>query len=287
MSEQQPIFFEWYGAAHYHICTAELRIVTDPLYTRLPGDVPHLTAHKDELDMIDYLLLTHGHLDHSYDFPYLASRYDPVLFAPDRCLKTWQRKTGYRGAAHDPARQHGLEGVKGRTFELADIELTPYQIGTEQLEPRLLIEWAARPLRHRAFGTLKAGVQWLATELYGNCFAFHFHFKKLGKTLLFLGNLTEQVNELATIERVDVLALPYCPANYRWLEQSQFLIERFAPTVTLVHHFDNFMPPYTRSEYMSLDDYRRGMNERCPEAKLFFSKFRRPVTCDEILAVRG
>ncbi len=71
MSDQNRITFQWHGAAHYHIFYRGLRIVIDPLYSRLKGDIPHLDVTKDDVDRIDYLLLTHGHLDHSKDFPYL------------------------------------------------------------------------------------------------------------------------------------------------------------------------------------------------------------------------
>ena len=77
---------------------------------------------------------------------------------------------------------------------------------------------------------------------------------------------------MSGIDRIDVLAIPYCPANKKWLGQSQHLIERFEPGVTLVHHFDNFLNPYTLSKYMDLGGYRRILHERCPDARFYFSK---------------
>ena len=93
------------------------------------------------------------------------------------------------------------------------------------------------------------------------------------KNMLYFGNLTDQVNELDEIEKVTILALPYCPANKKWIQHSQYLIGRFNPQVTLVHHFDNFSHPFTASKYMNLDQYRKAIHEEYPEATLFFSKF--------------
>ena len=101
--------------------------------------------------------------------------------------------------------------------------------------------------------------------------------------MLYFGNLTDQVDEMGEIERVDVLAIPYCPANRKWLSQSQYLIERFRPGVTMVHHFDNFLSPFTLSKYMNLESYREALRERCPDAKLYFSKFLREVDLEEIV----
>jgi hypothetical protein len=103
--------------------------------------------------------------------------------------------------------------------------------------------------------------------------------------MLYIGNLSDRVDELKEIDRVDVLAIPYCPANKKWLRQSAYLIGRFRPDVTLIHHFDNFLNPYTLSKYMNLDDYRRAIQRHCPDARLYFSKFGREVQLAEIAAI--
>jgi hypothetical protein len=139
-----------------------------------------------------------------------------------------------------------------------------------------------RPWLHATPSAIPAGIRWAMHHLFGNCFAFHFRFPLRGTTLLYFGNLTQQVHEMNGIDRVDVLAIPYCPANKKWLRQSQHLIERFQPEVTLVHHFDNFLNPFTLSKYMDLGDYRKALHEKCPDARFYFSKFRREVDLGEI-----
>jgi hypothetical protein len=138
-----------------------------------------------------------------------------------------------------------------------------------------------RPWLHWRPAAVPTAVRWLTHHVFGDCFAFHFRFPPEGRTMLYFGNLTGQVEEMRNIERVDVLAIPYCPANQKWLAQSQYLIDRFQPGVTLVHHFDNFMNPFTLSKYMNLDDYRTALQERCPAARFYFSKFLREVDLAE------
>ncbi len=282
-NSDERVLLTWHGAANYHIRYRDLKTVIDPLYSRLPGDRPHLPVSREDLDRIDFLLLTHGHLDHSWDVPYLANRHHPEIYAPANCLRDVQREARRSGTECDAKACHALDQVKGRTFEIADIQVTPYQIGTEEIDFWFIRSMFVRPWLHRKPAAIPTGIRWLSHHVFGSCFAFHFHFPPQDSTMLYFGNLTGQVEELAGIERVDVLAIPYCPANNKWLPQSQFLIERFQPGVTLVHHFDNFMNPFTLSKYMNLDGYRSSLQESCPDAKLYFSKFLREVDLTEIL----
>jgi len=277
------VTLRWHGAAHYQITYKNLKTVIDPLYNRPPGDKPHLELSRDHLGRIDYLLLTHGHLDHSWDVPYLAAKHNPEVYAPEECLRDVRREAKRSGAGHDTHSCHSLDEIKGTTFGIADIEVTPYQIGTEEIDFWFLRSMFLRPWLHWRPAAIPTGIKWLTHHVFGNCFAFHFRFPQQGRTMLYFGNLTAQVEETRGIDSVDILAIPYCPANKKWLPQSQYLIERFRPGVTMVHHFDNFMNPFTLSKYMNLESYREALREKCPDAKLYFSKFLREVDLAEII----
>lgn len=273
MDSGEKIIFQWHGAAHHHIFYKKLKIVVDPLYTRLPGDKPHLKAKKEDLAGIDYLLLTHGHLDHSWDFPWLALKHNPEVYAPAECLPDILKEEKRSKTAFDDSKFHPLEQIKSSSFHIDDIEITPYQIGTEEIDFWFIRSMFIRPWLHGVPQAIPTGIKWLRHHVFGNCFAYLFRFPALDKTLLYFGNLTAQVDELGGIERVNVLAIPYCPANNKWIEQSQFLINRFRPDVAMIHHFDDFMHPYTLSKYMNLDKYRSAVLEKCPEVNFYFSKF--------------
>ena len=286
MSSENKITLKWHGAAHYHILHKNLRIIIDPLYTRISGDKPHLKAAKENLDRVDYLLLTHGHLDHSRDFAYIASRHNPEVYAPEEFLPDMQKEEGRPGFNFEWSKWHSLEKIRGRTFKIGDIFVTPYQIGTEEIDFWFIRSMFIRPWLHGKPMATLTGLKWLTHHLFCNCYAFHFRFPPEGKTMLYFGNLTGKADELIEMGRVNVLAIPYCPANKKWLEQSAYLIDRFRPDVTLVHHFDNFMNPFTLSKYMNLDDYRKAIHEKCPGGKFYFSKFCEDVDFAEIAGAR-
>ncbi len=91
----ERILFTWHGCAHYHIQYRGKRIVIDPLYHRPSGATPHLPVSRQDAGHIDYLLLTHAHLDHSWDFPCPASRYQPQAYGPAHYLKYIQKQVSH------------------------------------------------------------------------------------------------------------------------------------------------------------------------------------------------
>jgi L-ascorbate metabolism protein UlaG (beta-lactamase superfamily) len=279
---EHGILLKWLGAAHHHISYKNLGIIIDPLYTRLPGDKPHLKAKKEDLGNVDYLLLTHGHLDHSRDFADLALEHGPEVFAPRKCLADIEKAERISGLRFDRSKWRCLEDVEGTSFEIDDIEVTPYRIGTEDVDLWFVRSMFIRPWIHGKPLASATGLKWMTHHLFGACFAYHFRFPSENKTMLYFGNLTDRVDGLGEVERVDVLALPYCPANRKWVEQSIYLIDRFRPGVTMVHHFDNFMNPFTLSKYMNLDSYRSAILERCHDTHLYFSKFDQEVRFADI-----
>ncbi|MEW5735681.1 MAG: MBL fold metallo-hydrolase [Thermodesulfobacteriota bacterium] len=285
MTESDKVVIRWMGAAHHHIVFRGARIVVDPLYTRLPGDVPHLEERREDCPKMDLLLLTHGHLDHSMDFPYLLSLHRPPAYAPGKYREGLRKAKAEPGLSLDLSGCRALEEAAGKAFDLRGIEITPYRIGTEEIDFWFMRSMLARPFRHKLPGTVPFGLKWLSHHLFGNCFAYHFRFPAAGGTsMLFFGNLTGDVEGLGAVTKVDVLALPYCPANSKWQEQTAHLIKRFCPRVVLVHHYDNFMNPYTLSKYLELAEYRKALSGQCPGAVFFYSKFCRDVTLSEILA---
>jgi hypothetical protein len=276
------VFFTWHGCAHYHIQYQGKRIIIDPLYHRPAGATPHLPVSRQDVDRIDYLLLTHGHLDHSWDFPYLVSRYQPQAYGPSDYLHYIQKKAKRWGMNFNASKLHRLEDAKKQSFFIGDIEVTPYQIGTEQLDFWFIRTTIIRPYRHLAFAAMPAAHKFLMYHLKDNCFGYHFRFHGSNKTMFYIGNLTDQVDELAPVDRVHILALPYCPANKNWLAHTRFLIGRFTPDVVLVHHYDNFWHPYTHPRYRNLNAYQQAVRETYPHANIRFSRFMETIDLEQL-----
>lgn len=111
-ADRDRLLCTWHGCAHYHICCKGKKIIVDPLYHRPAGAKPHLPLTREDVDHLDYLLLTHAHLDHSWDFPFLASRDRPEAYGPKEYLAYIQTKANRWGLKFDRARLHGLEPLR-------------------------------------------------------------------------------------------------------------------------------------------------------------------------------
>ena|GEM_PF-4589314 len=282
MDSYEKTILQWHGAAHYHIYYKNLRIVIDPIYTRALAAKPVLGVSKEDVDSIDFLLLTHAHVDHSWDFPYLASKHKPAAYVPEGYLNYLIKKEKKWGLDFDFSKFRALDQIKGESFQIADIKVTPYHIGTEKVDISVVYQSFIRGLRHMSFSVTPAGMKFLMYHLKENCFAFHFDFPAVTKSMLFFGNVTDQIYGIEDVQQVDVLALPYCPASKAWLEHTLYLIGRFNSQVILIHHYDNFWHPITHPRYRNLKEFRNAILQSYPKARLYFSKFMQKVDFLEV-----
>ena len=283
MHADEKIVLKWHGVAHFHIFYKGLTIVIDPIFQRAPAAKPVLETSRQDIDNVDYLLLTHAHVDHSWDFPYLASRHQPNVYVPEDYRDFLQKKESKWNLRFSFSKMHVLEQMAGDTFTIDDIVVTPYRVGTEKVDISVIYQSVWRGLRHMSFGATSAGLKFLFYHLKGNCFAYHFDFPSIDKTMLFFGNVTDQVYDMQAVSQVDVLAIPFCPASSEWLDHTLYLINRFKSEVVLVHHFDNFWHPITHPTYRNLKEYQKTIQTSFPETKLAFAKFMQEVNFLDIL----
>jgi hypothetical protein len=81
---------------------------------------------------------------------------------------------------------HGLELTKNQSFFIGDVEVTPYQIGTERIDFWFIRTTIIRPYRHLAFAAMPAAHQFLMHHLKDNCFGNHFRFHGSNKTMFYI-----------------------------------------------------------------------------------------------------
>jgi L-ascorbate metabolism protein UlaG (beta-lactamase superfamily) len=68
----------WLGHSAFHLVSAGKHILIDPFWT---GNPTHPEGYEEDLERIDYIVLTHGHDDHIGDSARLAQKYDATVVA--------------------------------------------------------------------------------------------------------------------------------------------------------------------------------------------------------------
>ena len=273
----------WLGAAGWLLRHRGATIAVDPFFQRPPAARPVLPIGRDELPALDYLLLTHGHWDHSADVPYLASTRARTTYVPRAVLCDLRRE---RARIPEQLRRtdhawHGVDG--GEQLAVGDLEISFHRIGTERFDLRMVRESFGKLRRAGNRADWLTALRFARTHVFGNCFAVLLHDRAAGRKLVFFGNLTTGVDDLARAHPdIDVAVLPYCPANGDWLAESIHVARALRPSIVLVHHFDQFLPPVTVG--LDLPGYIRGVEAAAPGTTVHVPKFHRPFTFASLLA---
>jgi L-ascorbate metabolism protein UlaG (beta-lactamase superfamily) len=264
----------WLGAAGWLLRHRDHTVAIDPFFQRPPAARPHLPIRRDELPLLDYLLLTHGHFDHSADVPYLAATRARTTYVPRALLRDLDREWSRLPASRRRRERdwHGVDG--GERLTIGDLEVSFHRIGTERFDLGMLRASLGKLLRGGDRRDWVTALRFLRTHIYGRCFAVLLHDRAAARKLVFFGNLTTNVDELARVHPdIDVAVLPYCPANGDWLAESIHVARALRPPVVLVHHFDQFLPPVTVG--LDLPTYVRGVEDAVPGTTVHIPKFNR------------
>ncbi len=264
---------KWLGAAGWLLSWGDTTIALDPFFHRPPQARPNLPITRDELPPIDHLLVTHAHWDHFADTPYLAVTNARHTYVPKAAVRDLRREWRRRARAE---RRRGPDNwravVGGERIDLDGLQIEFHRIGRERFDLEFTRDALSKLRRGGNLRDWYYGFKFLATHLYGECFAISLTLRESGRRLCFFGNLPPIAAPMPQVlEGVDVAVLPYCPANGDWCEESIAVARKLRPSTVLMHHFDQFLPPVTVG--LDLARYRERMLSETPIERIVVPKF--------------
>jgi len=281
----EEITLKWLGVSGFEIRFGKKLALVDPFLSRPYDAKPRLPITRHDYKNLDLLIATHAHLDHFADVPYLAATVDTPVFFP-RCgkkdiKKAW-RSLHRSARTGNPDKWHTLEATS--RIRMDEVTVTPLRAFHEVLDAGTVWDATKRIFGHSERNeAVRRGLKLATTHTYGPNYALHFDWRSRGSRMLFFGSLSRHVYRVgADLGAMDVLAVPYCPANRQWMKETARLVHRFQPRALLVHHFDLFMPPVTFD--LDLKTWRSKMEAQFPKMPIYFPKPLKEFTLEDVLA---
>ena len=279
----EEISLKWLGAAGFEVRFRNRLVLVDPFLSRPADSIPRIAVTPQDYRKFDLLVASHGHFDHFMDVPYLAVTVDAPVYVPQAAKKDirdeWRRQHP-SARAGNPDQWRALEDTDH--IKLDDLTVTPIRSFHEVFDVPTVAEAAGRIFSKRPlWDSIKRGLKAVSTHPYGNTHLLHFDWGSRGTRMMFVGSLARHVYGLtAENGRVDVLALPYCPANRQWMKETERLIRRFQPRAILVHHFDKFYPPIIGD--MNMVTWKREIQSMFPGIPIKVPQLLKPFTLEDV-----
>ena len=220
----------WLGTAGFKIEGNGLTLLIDPYVTRNSRAFPPQPLKPEDIRTADLIFITHGHFDHIFDVPEIASRTNAMVYCGrgvDQTLITnGLNASRIRRVTTDGEAFHH-DGLEARAFFSRHIRFDRWLMLRTLCRIHIGLPRYLPLLRNYPEGRV---LSWRIT-LEGK--SLH-HFGSGGATASELKNLSRQP--------IDVLLVPM-QGHTHITRIAHGYVESLAPKMVIPHHQDDFFPP--------------------------------------------
>lgn len=242
----------WLGTASLILEAAGERILFDPFVELWGGEHPN---KLEDFLKEETIFITHGHFDHLYFVPRILEEGDATVFCtqcPAAALEKYTEDTQnvVKLRMED---EISIGKVKIKVLQGKHIDFDKGLL-KHILHPVRLLKYCRNlPFLFWANKTFKEGGESVV-----------YHIKAEEKELLLLGSLNLD-GDTQYPEEVDLLILPY-QGSCELEKESAKVIDRIKPKRILLTHFDNAIPPLSRS--VDTRPFKKMVDERYPQMQV-------------------
>jgi L-ascorbate metabolism protein UlaG (beta-lactamase superfamily) len=270
----------WLGTASYILSLDGARLLFDPFFSRNDDATPKLKTQKEDVKDISGIFLSHGHYDHACDAGWFVEN----LNVPVYCSEI--AKQNIINWAEGQIIENHIENLSERARNNIKVCNSHDKIKiNEEVTVELIksehIAFDAKTILSRLFSwqflknakfLLPYGKGFPAGEVFGFCTYFD------DIKIISYGSLWHKyVEELQKYQPSDIFFVPYAGNSTKHMvKKTEKMIAILEPKVLIPIHWDNFMPPISRTE--DLEPLLKLMAKHYPDIQVIIPKFDEEMT---------
>ena len=239
----------WFGTAAFRVQIGETLLYLDPYLSRNPQARPVVPLRPEEITRADYIFLSHGHFDHSYDVPMIASQTGARVFAHSAVCDALRNQ----GVPDEQLRPlQGIETIGLGSFRVRTIPGSHLRFDTP-LVLRTLRRGGLSLLRH--LGVLRYAIGGVMGYLFT---------EGEDTSLCFLGSAGYRPELIAGL--APTLAMVPLQGHSEIHRIAAELVSSLRPRWVIPHHHDDFFPPL--SQMIDLAPFIAEVQRMAPDTRV-------------------
>ena len=243
----------WFGTAGFRIETGKHTILIDPYFTRNENAVPQQLMLPSDIEDTHLIFISHGHFDHIYDVPEIASKTKAIVY----CGKGIDRTLILKGLKKDLI--HCVVS-DGEAISFKGLEAQAFYSKHVQFDRWLLIKTLAR-INFR----LPRYLPLIREYPEGQVLSWRFIIE--GKIIHHFGSAGSTPDELERLgkQSTDILLVPM--QGHTLIDQiAHKYVKALQPKMVIPHHQDNFYPPI--STLVNTKTFTEGVKQTNPDTAI-------------------
>ena len=253
----------WWGTAGFKVKTGAQVFLIDPYLSRNNTARPKQPLVPSDISRADQIFVSHGHFDHIFDTPAIASQTGSKVYCCPVAAGTLKQK----GLNSDqvqgvPENNYtvALEGFRARAFFSQHVKFDRW----------LMVKTLARiNLRIPRYLPL------IKEYPVGQVLSWQFEIG--GKVLQHFGSAGSTPKELERLgrQKIDILLVPL-QGHTRICDIALGYVQALQPRLVIPHHQDDFFPPI--STYVDIRPFIKNVKRTCPKTEIRIMQINETIT---------
>ncbi len=265
----------WLGTASYILTLNGVNLLFDPFFSRNEDATPILKTKKEDIQDISAIFISHGHYDHACDAGWFAEHLDIPVYCSEiakQNIINWAEGKIIENHTENLS-EKARENIKMSNFydkiEISK-EISVEFIKSEHInfDPKtILSRLFSWQFLKQAKTLLPYGKGFPAGEVFGFCTFF-----KDIKIVSYGSLWHKYTEELQKYQPCDIFLVPYAGNSKKHMvKKTGKMVEILQPKIVIPIHWDNFMPPISRTE--NLDPLLNYFFKKFPNIEVIIPKF--------------